>query len=51
MFCYQDWELRVVSVTSYDSGDYQCQATSDPPTFISTNLSVVGESFLQHGRA
>ena len=38
-----DWELRVVSVTNYDSGEYQCQATSHPPTFISTNLSVVGE--------
>ena len=40
----QDWELRVVSVSQYDSGEYQCQANSHPPAFISTFLSVVGQS-------
>ena len=39
----QDWELRVVGVQQYDSGQYQCQATSHPPSFIAATVSVVGE--------
>ena len=46
---FKDWELRVTGVKRYDSGDYHCQATSHPPSFISTSLSVVGNCFLyQH---
>ena len=40
---FQDWELRLVSVQSYDSGEYRCQATTHPPSFIATSLAVVGE--------
>ena len=40
----QDWELRLVSVRSYDSGEYRCQATTHPPSFIATSLAVVGKS-------
>jgi len=36
-----DWELQIISVKNYDSGQYQCQATSHPPSFISTTLHVV----------
>ena len=39
----QDWELRLVSVQSWDSGEYRCQATTHPPSFIAATLSVVGE--------
>ena len=35
--------LRVVGVQQYDSGEYQCQATSHPPSFIAATVSVVGE--------
>ena len=43
--CLKDWELRIIGVLSYDSGEYQCQATSHPPSFISTTLAVVGNIF------
>lgn len=36
-----DWQLQIKSVTSYDSGEYQCQATTHPPSLISIMLSVV----------
>ena len=39
----QDWELQIVGVLSYDSGQYHCQATIHPPSFISLTLSVVGK--------
>jgi len=36
-----DWELRLQGVAQYDSGEYRCQATTHPPTFIATQLIVV----------
>ena len=47
----QDWELRLVSVRSYDSGEYRCQATTHPPSFIATSLAVVGKSLSQDHRS
>jgi len=36
-----DWQLKIQSVSSYDSGEYQCQATTHPPSLISVQLIVV----------
>ena len=35
--------LRLQGVAQYDSGEYRCQATTHPPTFIATQLIVVGQ--------
>eukprot|EP00090_Calanus_glacialis_P009044 TRINITY_DN17375_c0_g1_i1.p1 TRINITY_DN17375_c0_g1~~TRINITY_DN17375_c0_g1_i1.p1 ORF type:complete len:318 (+),score=41.09 TRINITY_DN17375_c0_g1_i1:58-1011(+) len=36
-----DWQLKIQSVSSYDSGEYQCQATTHPPSHISVRVIVV----------
>jgi len=36
-----DWQLKILAVSSYDSGQYLCQATTHPPQHISVRLIVV----------
>lgn len=36
-----DWQLRILSVSYYDSGQYLCQATTHPPQHIAARLVVV----------
>ena len=47
---FQDWSLRIQRVEPSDSGAYKCQANSHPPQFITTYLSIHGESFKKNCR-
>ena len=40
---FKDWELQIKGVSSYDSVEYHCQATTHHPSFISVILTVVGK--------
>ena len=46
---FKDWELQINGVSSYDSGEYHCQATTHPPSFISVILTVVGKYQIKCG--
>ena len=43
---FQDWSIRIIRLSTSDSGLYKCQANSHPPQFITVNLLVDGELFL-----
>ena len=43
---FQDWSIRIIRLSTSDSGLYKCQANSHPPQFITVNLFVDGKLFL-----